>query len=82
MELHRVLRVHRLIRHTHIRTKEQRRRITVMHPKRRPVRRMHVLSPQTAHRTHAIHVPLGLVRTAIITMRPIQHVHHLIATRL
>ena len=75
MVRHRVRHAHRLIRHTHIRTKEQHRRITVMRPKRILVHSWHVRSHRTVCRIRVAHVPLGLVRIATITMRQIRLVH-------
>ena len=77
MVRHRVRHAHRLIRHTHIRTKEQHRRITVMHPRRKLVRKMRVRSQRTVCRTPVAHVPLGLVRIATITMRQIRLVRQM-----
>ena len=66
--------VHRVRRHIHIRIKEQHRRTIAMRPKRRPVRKMHVLNPQAVIHIRVIRVRLGLVHIVIIIMQPMGHV--------
>ena len=78
MVRHRVRHAHRLIRHTHIRTKVQHRRTIAMRPRRTLVHSWHVRSHRTVCRIRVAHVPLGLVRIATITMRQIRHVRRLI----